>query len=173
MSQLIYYTSGFALTRARGFFIIFGKFQERSSERARARNRSTLFTLLRPCFCNSFKGPKFRWISWGVTMGGYTKSKLMCLRSHSSPLPSLLLTWPVVTPCNCNMHRSLLLYQCQCYWWESRVVRSGIEYRLRNNQYYIKCSSTASTNRRTISIFLLPIRGQKFGHCLPTIQGCD
>ena len=38
---------------------------------------------------------------------------------------------------------------------------------------YIKCSSTASTNRRPISIFLLPIRGQKFGHCLPAIHGCD
>ena len=35
----------------------------------------------------------------------------------------------------------------------------------------IKYSSTASTNWRPISIFLLPIRGQKFCHCLPIAHG--
>ena len=89
LPYLIYYTIGFALTCARGFCIIFGKFQERSSEHTRARDRSTFFTLLRPCVCNNFEGPKFRMISSGVTMGGYTKSTLMCSHSASSPLSPL------------------------------------------------------------------------------------
>ena len=124
-ANLIYYTIGFDLTCARGFCIIFGKFQERSSEHTRARDRSTLFTLLRPCVCNNLEGPKFRLISSGVTLGRIYKiyAHVVTLALHSPPLSSLLsplssllsllLTWPVATPC--NIHRSLLLYRCQCH----------------------------------------------------------
>ena len=53
-----------------------------------------------------------------------------------APLPSLLLTWPVATPCNCNnvictAHCCSTGVSVTDEWWESRLVMSGIEYRLR------------------------------------------
>ena len=45
-----------------------------------------------------------------------------------APLPSLLLTRPVATPCNCNMHRSLLPCRGQCHWRVMRVTSRHVGY---------------------------------------------